>query len=341
MKLGLIGRDEVARGLAIQSKSFYDNMPVDRVLVVNDPTRRQEAGKGWYGRAPIADWDTVTHTLPLDTMLDFLSGLDAVFTAETPYDWSMLDLARDLGVATVIQGNPEFYKHGRHNGPTQHPTEWWWPSSWRLGALPTGPVMPCPQPTLPFTPCDHGGPLRVLHVVGRRAWKDRNGTDVFMQAIRNVTEHIEVTMYGADGELPEYWPSPWVQMKQTPTVIEDRWDLYREQDVLVLPRRYGGNCLPALEAMAFGLAVIMPNVEPNAMYTDLLTHVDQMRHEVLPCGPTAMADPSPYAIAHTLDLLARDRARLFAEQQKSFAACPRWDVWRPKYLDRLEALIAR
>lgn len=339
MRLGLIARSEVARGLAIQTHSFYENMPVDRVLEIVMPEGRNgESAADWYPGSMKVDYDATTHTLDRDAMINFLEGLDVVFTAETPYDWSMLDIARDLHVATVIQGNPEFYKHGRPKGPTQHPTEWWWPTMWRIGMLPSGPVMPCPQPNMPFMPVSHGGPLRVLHTIGKRAWKDRNGTDVFMQAMRLVTADIEVTVHGIDGELPEVWPQKNVKWTMVPDAIKDRWSIYEGQDVLVLPRRYGGNSLPALEAAACGLVVMMPNHQPNDELAGLLTRNSQIRNEVLPCGMVAFADPDPYSIATMVDELARTDAPLLALQTDQYQRAPRWEHWRPRYLKRMERL---
>jgi glycosyltransferase involved in cell wall biosynthesis len=43
----------------------------------------------------------------------------------------------------------------------------------------------------------------------------------------------------------------------------DRAELYASFDVLILPRRYGGLCLPMSEALASGLPVIMSNTSPN------------------------------------------------------------------------------
>lgn len=341
MRIGLIARDEIGRGLAIQTKSFYDHMKPDAVLLVHDLSRRQEAGDNWYPGALEVEWDTVTHTLDYETMQKFLRGIDVVFTAETPYDWSMLELARELGVKTVIQGNPEFFRHGLPRGPTetQHPDEWWWPSGWRRGQLPPGPLMPCPQPERDFAPgLDYDGPLRILHVIGKRAWKDRNGTDTFMQVARIIREKAQITMFSMDGDLPEVWPTANVEWKLFPDGVKDRWDLYKNQDVLVLPRRYGGNCLPVLEAAACGLAVVMPNMEPNAEYTPLLTSISQMRNERLPCGMTPICDPDPYSIASTLDLLARDRGLLLAEQQAAYMRAPRWTDWATVYRLRLENL---
>jgi hypothetical protein len=40
-------------------------------------------------------------------------------------------------------------------------------------------------------------------------------------------------------------------------------DQYKDGDVLVIPRKYGGLCLPMQEALAHGIPVIMPDIEPN------------------------------------------------------------------------------
>ena len=40
-------------------------------------------------------------------------------------------------------------------------------------------------------------------------------------------------------------------------------DLYKNFDALILPRRYGGLCLPMNEALMSGLPVIMTDISPN------------------------------------------------------------------------------
>ena len=41
------------------------------------------------------------------------------------------------------------------------------------------------------------------------------------------------------------------------------WTTYYHQDALILPRRFGGLCLPANEAIGAGIPVIMPDIDPN------------------------------------------------------------------------------
>jgi glycosyltransferase involved in cell wall biosynthesis len=44
---------------------------------------------------------------------------------------------------------------------------------------------------------------------------------------------------------------------------DDQAELYTDFDALILPRRYGGLCLPMNEALLSGLPVIMPDCSPN------------------------------------------------------------------------------
>ena len=44
---------------------------------------------------------------------------------------------------------------------------------------------------------------------------------------------------------------------------DDQWRLYAGFDALIMPRRYGGLCLPCNESLTSGLPVIMPNTSPN------------------------------------------------------------------------------
>ena len=44
---------------------------------------------------------------------------------------------------------------------------------------------------------------------------------------------------------------------------DDQWRLYAGFNALIMPRRYGGLCLPMNEALTSGLPVIMSNTSPN------------------------------------------------------------------------------
>src|SRR5262249_55476915 len=141
---------------------------------------------------------------PPEFFLDWLDGLDVVYSAETFYDWRLVEWARDRGVATVLHVMPELLGA---ISPAQMPPRLWRPTGWRMSELPAGTeVVPVPVAADRF--CDFrpsseaDGPLRVLHVAGRRAAADRNGTLSLYQALRTVGERVEITITTQDDRLP-------------------------------------------------------------------------------------------------------------------------------------------
>lgn len=335
MRLGLIARCEVARGIAIQSKNFYDHMPVDRVLLVRMPRPDCAEAPEWYDNVTMAPYNPLHHQLDETTVREWLEGLDVVFTVETPNDWRMPLWCREMGVKLIVQGNPEFVRHT--NDPSiPHPDAWWWPTRWRLDQLPAGKVMPVP---MPFTWVqEHEGRPRLVHVVGKRAYADRNGTDLLVQAMRYVRADVKMTVYGIDGQLPEFRRQRNVEYEFHPNGVDDRWEMYRDADVLVMPRRYGGLCLPALEAGACGLAVVMPNCLPNDELAAVLVPIHRSRPLSLACGPIRSADTNAPALALAIDALA-DPETQQVERRKQGRIVPMWHDWSQRYLKEMESLL--
>lgn len=335
VKVGLIARCEIARGIAIQSKGFYDNMPVDKVLLVRMPRPDCREEPDWYRRRHRTEiaYDPRAHQLDEGIVRAWLRGLDVVFAVETPGDWRMPLWCRQMGVKLIVQGNPEFVQHHRVEG-RHHPDAWWWPTSWKPNPeRPNGLHMPVPMPDV--TPEWHGpfdSPMRVLHVIGKRAHADRNGSDPFFQAMRFVRQRIDVTVYALDGATPQQWPNSKVKMRRILQTVPDRWAMYQNQDVLVLPRRYGGLCLPALEAAACGVTVMMSDTEPNAELAHRLIKVRRARQIDLACGRIKSADCSPRDIAEAIDQLAKDG------RPEPWRPVLRWSQMRPRYLQAMEEL---
>lgn len=348
MKIGLIARCEYARGAAIQSKNFYDHMPVDRVLLVRkqaidlDCEERPE----WYPGATHVTYDHLRHELPMDEVVDWMRGLDVIFSVETTYDWRLPDWARTHGVRTVIQGNPEFYRHDQAEYPYAHPDVWWWPTPWRIDRLPPGRLVPVPMPDgEPSARTE--GEVNFLHVIGKRAYADRNGTDVVLNALRSIDEPCDFTIHGFGHEMresdvrsaiPINCP---VRLHFHEVGVEDRWSMYRDQSVLVLPRRYGGLCLPALEAAACGVAVSMPACSPNDVLAVDLFSARGDGYLNLACGRVPTADTDFRDLGAHLTDLARhpDHVRILQKAQRS--AAPFWSEYRQVYMDELEMAVSR
>lgn len=258
---GLIARAD-NRGLGQQTWAVYRNLTPAKTLVVNCPS--QQPLKVRLDRFPDAQ---VVDGIPNRSGLEqFCDGLDAIYTAETGYTPLLWQVAQERGVRTVLHANYEFLD--RHDKPTV----WAAPSLWHFDQFPQGAIhLPVPIETDRLTVEPKPATAsRFLHVVGRPAIHDRNGTGDFLQALTMVKSPIMVTITcqrsGYIGallnDLHIRIPSH-INLYVASTDADNYWDLYRGQHAMILPRRFGGLCLPAQEAIGCGLPVVMPNISPN------------------------------------------------------------------------------
>lgn len=332
--LGLIARAD-ARGLGVQTRAFHDQMGPAKTLVVDChsamPLRKHH---DWY---PGAQW-TFPDTLPTERdFVQFLDGLTAVYTAETGYNPLLWDMCEQRGIRTVLAANWEFLN------PRDRPTVWAAPSLWQFDQWPAGAIhLPVPIETERFPQQEPAATAaRFLHVVGRPAVHDRNGTTDLLQALQYVTTSITVTITcqqsGHVGGLINthgYAIPPNITLDIRSTDTDNYWDNYLGQDALILPRRFGGLCLPANEALGAGLPVIMPNISPNNLWLpeEWLVRAeyagDFRAHQHITYYRT-----DPVALARKIDQLATDTDFYQAAVTKSHRLRNHlsWNTLRPKY----------
>ena len=144
----------------------------------------------------------ITNGFPTDAECHrFLAGLSHVLTCETPYNFELFAEADRRGIKTYLQQNHEFcdYLTG-----SEHPlpTKFLAPSTWKLDAIQRrfgDRVVLLPPPTFPrdfeqARIANHGrtGRRRFLHVVGKPAAGDRNGTMLLMYAMQRSRADFEL-----------------------------------------------------------------------------------------------------------------------------------------------------
>lgn len=271
MRLGLIARADDT-GLGHQCLEFYRAMRPDKTLVVDVGMTSSKKLPTHTERYPGAQVSGAP--LPLYALDKFLTDLDVVYVAEAPYHPEFYRIAHERGIATVAHINWEFFDendYARGNMPDVFAL----PSVWAHEEFPFEHiVLPVPVATDRFAPPVQWSPTATdfLHVVGHPATRDRNGTLDVMKALRFVQSEIVVTMrcqqpgYLASvfNDVAEHALTPRnVTLRIDSAPATNYWDLYHDQQVLVMPRRYGGLCLPAQEAVAAGMPVIMPDLAPN------------------------------------------------------------------------------
>lgn len=336
MRLGLIARCEQARGLAIQGRNFYDHMPVDKVLCVRMPRPDGVECPWWYENRTDARYDIRGLCLDEEVVRPWLQDLDVVFCVETPHDWRVPEWCREFNVRLVVQGNPEFVRHQIEDTP--HPDRWWWPTSWRLDELPEGDVMPVPMDRRPAKRSTDTK-LHILHVIGKRAHGDRNGTEMLVQAMRMVHQPMKLTIHSIDGDVAQFSRNRAVELKLNLDSVDDLWSMYDDQDILVLPRRYGGLSLPAVEASAAGLVVAMTDCSPNKELAAVLFPARPRGTLRLACGDIPSWQANPNEMAQMLDVLATDFTIGEYLRDVQGELLHTWDEMRPRYMRAFEALL--
>lgn len=354
MRVGMIARAE-DRGLGNLTWEWHRAMQPERTLIVI-PEGVQKAGLkshveryGFGDPATVGEhnvaWARFDGQLHEPAVREWLDGLDVVYSAETFYDWRMCDWAREQNVATVCHAMPEFF----HADIADRPTQWWAPTRWRLNTLPEGArVMPVPVPVdrWPRAWSQMGErEVRWLHIAGAQTIQDRNGTKAFMRALQLVRGKHEVTIATQEPLSWAYAPvATSVRVNVISTNEPDYWKLYAHGNALIMPRRYAGLCMPVLEAMGAGLAVIMSDMAPQNEEWPVATVATTEGFPVrLMGGKIPTGDVAPNALAQRMDQWVQDPERMVEARSRSrdWAENHSWQALKPTVIAELERAVAQ
>jgi glycosyltransferase involved in cell wall biosynthesis len=268
MKIGLLAYS-TDTGLGNQTFNFYKNMNPTKTLLVD--LYKHNGMETHHER--FQDGEVMlTRSLPDCQHMDWLTNdVDIVFICETPLNYCLMEKAKAKGVPVVLQYNYEFLDY-LNRKDIEAPAVLAAPTIWHkkdVEALGIAPVLDLPVPSevsdINFREISEC--RKIFHVAGKQAIHDRNGTMAFIEAAVKCGNRFSYKIYAQqlDGTTRTL-----IQKAQQKIDIEVVYntpnysDMYRDGDVMVMPRKYGGLCLPMQEALAAGIPVIMPDIEPNA-----------------------------------------------------------------------------
>jgi glycosyltransferase involved in cell wall biosynthesis len=275
LKIGLLSFASCT-GLGYQTKEFYDHIKPVKTLICDLRS---------YNQMPIyPEWypdGRLCSGFPKKEDCEWLTdGVDVLFVCENPLNYDLFTIARQKRVKIVQQLNYEFCDY--YKSPSlPYPDVFAMPSSWGMSnikALGRGETVYWPVPVniskIPFRKIEEVKTF--VHIGGRPASEDRNGTISFLNAAKQLGHKYNYILYL---QAPsDYFSNSKYELLRnavTEAVVylgmnleviyncEDNAMMYSRGDVMVLPRRYGGLCLPLWEALSAGMPVIMPRISPN------------------------------------------------------------------------------
>lgn len=265
-KLGMIVRGDDT-GLGNQTRNLAYMLRPDKVMYINSkPFNGNEQHHEWYenfkGFATLGFPDN-------RAILRFMDGLTHIITCETFYSYELIRLANQQGIKTFNQFNYEFLDNLRQVLPI--PYKFLAPSHWHEEEMKDKfenvVYLPPPIFTNDFKDAREEnfartGRRRFVHIVGKQAEHDRNGTEDLLHSLELTNADFELVIR-SQKPLPYEINDSRVTFDYRNRSHNELQDLYKDFDAMILPRRYGGLCLPMNEALCSGLPVIMTDVSPN------------------------------------------------------------------------------
>jgi glycosyltransferase involved in cell wall biosynthesis len=267
MRLGIIARSDNT-GLGNQTRELVNMLNPDKILLIDStPFNKNKQHPEWYEKYNCIK----SHGFPSSQHIKvFLNDIDVVLSCETFYDQNFIKYADKRGVKTILQYNYELFGH-LSNPNLPLPTVLLSPSIWEIDTIKRmfgnkTKVIHLPPPTneeLFYKIKENNlskSHNKILHIAGKKAAKDRNGTNTVIDMLKYSKENYQLVIK-SQSEIETAAKDPRLTIEiGNPS---HREDMYNGFDAMVLPRRYAGLCLPMNEALLSALPVFMTNVSPN------------------------------------------------------------------------------
>ena len=287
MRLGIIARSDNT-GLGNQTRELVNMLNPDKIMLINSRFFNQnkqhpEWYEGYNCQTTIKGFPTT------DEILKFLTDIDVVISCELFYNPKFVDLAKKRGIKTILQYNYEFLDYLANPNQTL-PDVLVAPSLWnfedvvdKFGDKTSVVHLPPPTEINLFSQAREINKSkthkRLLHIAGKAAVKDRNGTNTVIEMLNYSSGDYELVIK-TQSQLDIKSNDPRLTIDASSP--DSHQSLYEGFDAMILPRRYAGLCLPMNEALISALPVFMTNISPNnkVLPSDWLfesTKIDQLQ----------------------------------------------------------------
>jgi hypothetical protein len=318
----------------------------DKILLIDStPFNKNKQHPEWY-----QNYDCIrSNGFPsVQQVKIFLNDVDVVLSCETFYDQNFIRFANKRNVKTILQYNYELFGHlANPNQPL--PTVLLSPSVWQIEHVKKmfgnqTKVIHLPPPTNEklFSKVKENNLSkshnRILHIAGKKAAKDRNGTQTVIDMLKYSKADYELVIR-SQSEVD-------TNIKDSRLKIEignpdNREDMYDGFDAMVLPRRYAGLCLPMNEALLSALPVFMTNVSPNnyILPSEWLVKSDSIG-TIKTKVRLELFEANPIALAKTIDDYINIKDKTIYKEQAYNIGISNFSpvILKEKYLDLISQI---
>lgn len=327
LKIGIIGRADNC-GLGILTQEFYEHLkPTKTILLFN------KRYKYYLDRFPEGECISKKEFSD-EKVKEFLTGLDLVLAFESPYNWNTFDIAREMGVKSVLIPMYEYLKVD-----TPKPDLYICPSLLDYDIIEGNKVflnIPVNREKL-----IRRKPFKVktfLFNVGHGGKHDRNLTQMVISAMKLVKSDVKLLVNTQTNIV--YEESPKVELN-----FKDEYnyqDLYNRGDVFLFPQRFCGLSMPIQEAMAIGLPVVTTDIYPLNVYIPQKLLVKTLKmpsirvKRLIDTYTTTKED-----IAIKIDEMAQmstEELGKYSDLMYEYAKSISWEKMLPKYNKEFEKL---
>ena len=345
MSLGIVVRADNT-GLGNQTRELVKMLNPSKILIIDSSQFHNRFAQHyeWYEGRDI----TVSKGFPDNrTLLKFFSGITCVISCETFYSKFFVTLAKKKRIKTILQYNFEFLGYLSEDRPIL-PDVLLAPTTWRIDEIQKRfgdkclvTHLPPPTDETLFNNNMNKNKLRtnrLLHVGGKAAIYDRNGTNSVIDMLGHSNGDYELVIK-SQSDLK-------IDCKDKRLTVsigneQNFQDLYAGYDALVLPRRYAGLCLPMNEALLSGLPVFMTDISPNnkILPSEWLVSSHFVKNFMAKVG-IELYEVDPRKLAKTIDKyfsqsdLSKDKERAFNIGYDNFSAAE----LKQKYIDLIDSL---
>lgn len=258
-------------GLGNQSRRLTQMLRPERILLVDNSSfsKNTEQHPDWYEGFN----GYVSNGFPTYKVVKaFLNGLSHLYVIENPLNWELIRLAHQNRIRTYIASNFEFCDNLIHPD-LPLPDMFLMPSYWKVEEMRerfgADKVRYLPPPVFPEEFKDarernmnRTSKRRFLHIVGTLAAADRNGTLILLEALKYCKSDFDLVIK-TQHVLPDEYTIHDHRLFYKIGSEAEVGDMYKDFDAMIMPRRFGGLCLPMQEALMSGLPVLMPDISPN------------------------------------------------------------------------------